>query len=122
MKQVKQLAVIALLTPLFAACANPPANSIVEALIIAQYEHSDRIVEEAAANAGDDKAANAMSNMMTSMMPKLERIENIDCDTTDDSNIYVCTADITQTIAGTRRIDKTRFRLSQVNDEWVLLN
>ena len=53
-------------------------------------------------------------------MPKLERIENINCDTTEGWNTYMCTADITQTIASTSRIDKTRFKLSKVNGEWAL--
>lgn len=120
MKQVKKLTVIALLIPLSTACSSPPSESIVEGLIIAQYKQGDQIVSEAVANAGNDKTAIAMSNMMESMMPKLERIENINCDTTEGWNTYMCTADITQTIAGTSRIDKTRFKFSKVNGEWAL--
>ena len=122
MKQAKKLTVIALLIPLFSACSNPPSESIVEGLIIDQYEQGDKIVSEAVVNAGNDKKAQAISSMMKTMMPKLERIENINCDTTEGWNTYMCTADITQTIAGTSRIDKTRFKLSKVNGEWALDN
>lgn len=122
MKQVKKLAVIALLTLLFTACSNPPSESIVEGLIIAQYEQTDEIIEDAVANAGNDKMAKTMRTMMENMMPKLERIENLNCDMTEDRNIYMCTADITQTITGTSRIDKTSFKVSKVKGEWALVS
>ena len=38
MTNLKKLAVIALLTPLFVACSKAPSESTVEALIEAQYE------------------------------------------------------------------------------------
>ena len=120
MKQVKKLAVIALLTPLFTACANPPSESTVEGLIEAQYEQTDKIIEDAVASADNDQQAIAISNMMENMMPRLENIGHINCETTEDRNTYLCTADITQTIAGISRIDKTRFDVSKVNGEWTL--
>ena len=120
MKQVKKLAVIALLTPLFMACTNPPSESTVEGLIKAQYEQTDKIIEDAVASASNDKMAITMHNMMERMMPRLENIDHINCDTTEDRKTYVCTADITQTIAGISRIDKTSFDVSKVNGEWTL--
>lgn len=120
MKQVKKLTVIALLILLSTACSSPPSESIVEGLIIAQYEQGDQIVSDALANAGNDKTAIATSSMMERMMPKLERIENINCKTAEGWSNYTCTADITQTIAGISRVDKTRFRLSKVNSKWAL--
>lgn len=120
MKQVKKLTMIALLTPLFTACANPPSESIVEGLIEAQYEQTDKIIAEAVASASNDKMAITMRDMMERMMPRLENIGHINCETTEDRNTYMCTADITQTIAGISRIDKTRFDVSKVNGEWIL--
>ena len=122
MTNLKKLAVIALLTPLFVACSNAPSESTVEALIEAQYEQANSMMDDAMANAGNDEMAKAMSGMMEGMMPKLERVENINCDTIEGDNTYMCTADITQTIAGESRTNKTNFKVYQVNDEWVLGN
>ncbi|GAF58062.1 hypothetical protein JCM18902_825 [Psychrobacter sp. JCM 18902] len=122
MTNLKKLAVIALLTPLFAACSNAPSESTVEGLIEAQYEQANSMMDDAMANAGNDEMAKAMSSMMEGMMPKLERVENINCDTVEGDNTYMCTADITQTIAGESRTNKTNFKVYQVNDEWVLGN
>ncbi|MGP5202704.1 hypothetical protein ACTXKB_08080 [Psychrobacter aquimaris] len=122
MTNLKKLAVIALLTPLFAACSNAPSESTVEGLIEAQYEQANSMMNDAMANAGNDEMAKAMSGMMEGMMPKLERVENINCDTVEGDNTYMCTADITQTIAGESRTNKTNFKIYQVNDEWVLGN
>lgn len=122
MKNLKKLALIVLLTPLFAACSNAPSESVVEGLIEAQYEQANSIMDDAMANAGNDEMAKAMSGMMEGMMPKLERVENINCDSVEGDNTYMCTADITQTIAGNSRTNKTSFKVYQVNDEWVLGN
>ncbi|WP_201533149.1 hypothetical protein [Psychrobacter immobilis] len=122
MTHFKKLAVVALLTPLFAACSNAPPESTVEDLIEAQYEQANTMVNDAVANAGNDEMAKAMSGMMEGMMPKLEKVENINCDTTEGENTYMCTADITQAIAGNSRTNKTNFKVYQVNDEWVLGN
>ena len=120
MNNFKKMAVIALLMPLFAACSNAPSESTVEGLIEAQYEQANSIMDDAMANAGNDEMAKAMSGMMEGMMPKLERIENINCDSVEGDNTYMCTADITQTIAGNSRTNKTNFKVYQINDEWVL--
>ena len=122
MTHFKKLAVVALLTPLFAACSNAPPESTVEDLIEAQYEQANTMVNDAVANAGNDEMAKAMSGMMEGMMPKLEKVENINCDTTEGENTYMCTADITQAIAGNSRTNKTNIKVYQVNDEWVLGN
>jgi len=118
----KKLAVIAVLTPLFAACSNAPSESTVEGLIEAQYEQANSMMDDAMANAGNDEMAKAMSGMMEGMMPKLESVENVNCDTTEGENTYMCTADITQTIGGNSQSNKTSFKVYQVNDEWVLGN
>ena len=107
-------------TPFFAACSNAPPESTVEGLIEAQYEQTTKIVEDAKANAGNDKMAKVMSGMMESMMPKLERIENIDCDTIEGENAYLCSADVTQSIAGNSQTNKTGFKVYKLNNEWVL--
>ena len=120
MNNLKKTAVIALLMPLFAACSNAPSESTVEGLIEAQYEQANSIMDDAMANAGNDEMAKAMSGMMEGMMPKLERIENINCDSIEGDNTYMCTADITQTIAENSRTNKTNFKVYQINDEWVL--
>lgn len=122
MNSFKKLAVIAVLTPLFAACSNAPSESTVEGLIEAQYEQANSMMGDAMANAGNDEMAKAMSGMMEGMMPKLESVENVNCDTTEGENTYMCTADITQTIGGNSQSNKTSFKVYQVNDEWVLGN
>lgn len=122
MNSFKKLAVIAVLTPLFAACSNAPSESTVEGLIEAQYEQANSMMDDAMANAGNDEMAKAMSGMMEGMMPKLESVENVNCDTTEGENTYMCTADITQTIGGNSQSNKTSFKVYQVNDEWVLGN
>ncbi|MGP5011041.1 hypothetical protein ACTXMP_01215 [Psychrobacter glacincola] len=120
MTNLKKLAVIALLTPLFVACSNAPSESTVEALIEAQYEQANSMMDDAMANAGNDEMAKAMSGMMEGMMPKLEKVENVSCDTTEGDNTYLCTADVTQTIGGKSRIDSGAFKVNDVNGKWVL--
>lgn len=122
MKNLKKLALILLLTPLFAACSSGPSESDVEALIQAQYDKANSMMDDAVANAGNDEMAKAMSGMMETMMPKLERIENIDCDAIEGENAYLCSADVTQTIAGNSQTNKTGFKVYLINDEWVLGN
>lgn len=120
MTNLKKLAAIALLTPLFVACSNAPSESTVEALIEAQYEQANSMMDDAMANAGNDEMAKAMSGMMEGMMPKLEKVENVSCDTTEGDNTYLCTADVTQTIGGKSRIDSGAFKVNDVNGKWVL--
>lgn len=120
MGNFEKWALIVVFIPLFAACSNAPPESTVEGLIEAQYEQTTKIVEDAKANAGNDKMAKVMSGMMESMMPKLERIENIDCDTIEGENAYLCSADVTQSIAGNSQTNKTGFKVYKLNNEWVL--
>ncbi len=122
MKNFKKLAAVLLLMPLLVACSSGPSESDVEGLIQAQYDKANSMMDDAMAQAGNDEMAKAMSGMMEGMMPKLEKVENINCDTTEGENTYMCTADITQAIAGNSRTNKTNFKVYQVNDEWVLGN
>ncbi|MDN3397401.1 hypothetical protein QL919_01500 [Psychrobacter sp. APC 3426] len=120
MKNLKKLALILLLTPLFAACSSGPSESDVEALIQAQYDKANSMMDDAVANAGNDEMAKAMSGMMEGMMPTLEKVENVSCDTTEGDNTYLCTADVTQTIGGKSRTDSGTFKVNDVNGTWVL--
>lgn len=120
MKNLKKLALILLLTSLFAACSSGPSESDVEALIQAQYDKANSMMDDAMAQAGDDEMAKAMSGMMEGMMPTLEKVENVSCDTTEGDNTYLCTADVTQTIGGKSRTDSGTFKVNDVNGTWVL--
>lgn len=119
---MKKLALVVLLTPLFSACSSGPSNSTVEGLIEAQYEQMDSAMDDVMAGAGNDEMVQAMSGMMEGMMPKLESVDNINCDSTDGENTYMCTAEVTQSINGNSRMNKGSFRVYKVNDEWVLGN
>ncbi|MGO2673214.1 hypothetical protein ACTXIZ_00350 [Psychrobacter celer] len=120
MRSIKKLAIIAVLTPLFAACSSGPSDSDVEELIQAQYDKANSIMDDAMVQAGDDEMAKAVSGMMAGMMPTLESVDNVSCDTTEGDNTYLCTADVTQTIGGNSRTDSGAFKVSDVNGEWVL--
>jgi len=120
MRSIKKLAIIAVLTPLFAACSSGPSDSDVEELIQAQYDKANSIMDDAMVQAGDDEMAKAVSGMMAGMMPTLESVDNVSCDTTEGDNTYLCTADVTQTIGGNSRTDSGAFKVSNVNGEWVL--
>lgn len=120
MGDFKRWALTVVLILFFATCSNGPSESTVEGLIAAQYEQGITIMEAAKANAGNDKMAQDISSLMERMMPKLERIENINCDRVEGDNTYMCSADITQTIAGNSRTNKTNFKFYQVKGEWVL--
>ncbi len=117
---IRNIVAMLLLTPLLAACSSGPSESDVENLIEAQYEQAGSMMDNAMAGAGNDEMARAMSGMMAGMMPTLESVENVNCDTIEGDNTYMCTADITQTVAGNSRTDKGSFKVYQVNDEWVL--
>ena len=120
MRRIKKLAIIAVLTPLFAACSSGPSDSDVEELIQTQYDKANSIMDDAMVQAGDDEMAKAVSGMMAGMMPTLESVDNVSCDTTEGDNTYLCTADVTQTIGGNSRTDSGAFKVSDVNGEWVL--
>ncbi len=120
MNNLKKLAGILLLTPLFVACSSGPSESDVEGLIEAQYEQVNSMMDDAMAQAGDDEMAKAMSGMMEGMMPTLEKVENVSCADTEGENTYLCTADVTQTIGGKSRTDSGAFKVNDVNGTWVL--
>lgn len=120
MTTLKKLAVILLLTPLFAACSSGPSEGDVQELIQAQYDKANSMMDDAMAQAGDDETVKAMSGMMAGMMPKLEKVENVSCDTTEGDKTYLCTADVTQTIGGKSRTDNGAFKVNDVNGKWVL--
>ena len=120
MGSFKKLTLIVMLAPFFSACTQGPPENTVEELIEAQYAQTDSLINEAVANAGNDKVQITMGTMMQSMLPRLERIENIHCNRTEGENNYTCTADITQTIVGKSQTNKTGFKVYKVKGEWVL--
>ncbi|WP_288774072.1 hypothetical protein [uncultured Psychrobacter sp.] len=120
MKITTKLAAVILLTPLFAACSKGPSAGDVEALIEAEYDQANSMMDSAIGSAGSSEVARAMSGMMAGMVPKLEEVKNVNCDEADGDNAYLCTADITQTLQGETRTDKANFMVHKVNDEWVL--
>ena len=125
MGKFKKLTLLLLYILFFVTYSKAPPDSTVEQLIAAQYKEGNKIMQAAKTNASNnknDKMAQDISSLMERMMPTLERVENIDCDSVEGDNTYMCTADITQTIAGNSRTNKTSFKVYQVNDEWVLGN
>ena len=123
MNTLKKLAIVLMITPLFAACSSGPSESEVEGLFQAQYDQANSMMDDVMAQAGqsgNDEMTKAMSGMMAGMIPKLEKVENVSCDTTEGDNTYLCTADVTQTVGGKSRTDKGTFKVNDVNGEWVL--
>ena len=120
MKTITKFAAVLLLTPLFVACSKGPSDSEVEDLIEAQYDQANSIMDSAMAGTGNSEVASAMSGMMAGLIPKLEKVDNVNCDETDDKKAFLCTADITQTVNGETRTDSANFMVHEVNDEWVL--
>ena len=118
----KNLAVICLATPLLVACSSGPSDSVVEGLIAAQYEQAHTMMDDAMSGAGNSDMASAMSGMMQGMMPKLESVSAVNCDSAEGKETYRCTADITQNINGNSRTNKTSFTIYKINDEWVIGN
>ncbi|WP_230655931.1 hypothetical protein [Psychrobacter sp. I-STPA10] len=119
MKIIKLCGVILLAAPLLTACSGAPSESTVEELIEDQYEQANSMGESLANNTSG-AAGDMMKNMMASMMPKLEDVDDINCDSTDEKNTYRCTAEITQSINGNTTTNKAAFKVYKVNDEWVL--
>ena len=119
MKIIKLCGAILLSVPLLTACSGAPSDSTVEELIEAQYEQANSMGESLASDASGEMGA-MMKDMMANMMPKLEDVDDVNCDSTDEKNTYRCTAEITQTINGNTRTDKAAFKVYKVNDEWVL--
>ena len=119
-----KLAAILLIAPLFVACSKGPSESDVEALIEAQYDQAQSAMNDAMNNASiqDQEMAQAMGSMMAGMMPTLEDVQDVNCDSVEGDNTYMCTANIKQTVNGNSRTDKASFKVYKVNDEWVLSN
>ena len=125
MGKFKQLALIIVFTLFFVSYSKAPPDSTVARLIAAQYEEGIKIMQAAKANASSDKnnkMAQDISNLMERMMPTLDRVENIDCNRVKGNRTFSCTADITQTIVGNSRTNKTIFNVYQVKGEWTLDN
>lgn len=120
--RMPKLVAVLLLTPLFVACSKGPSESEVEGLIEAQYQQAHSAMDDAMNNAGaeDQEMVKAMGDMMAGMMPTLEAVEDLNCDSVEGDNTYMCTANIKQTIGGNSRTDKGSFKVYKVNDEWVL--
>jgi len=124
--RLPKLFAVLLLTPLFVACSKGPSESEVEGLIEAQYQQANSAMNSAmnsaSASAQDQEMAKAMGNMMAGMMPKLEGVDDVNCDSIEGENTYMCTANIKQTVGGNSSNNKASFKVYKVNDEWVLGN
>jgi len=118
----KKLTLLLLFILFFVTYSKAPPDSTVERLIAAQYKEGIKIMQAAKANAGNDKMAQDISSLMERMMPILERVENIDCNRVKGNRTFSCTADITQTIAGNSRTNKTIFNVYHAKGEWTLDN
>lgn len=122
MGKFKKLTLLLLYILFFVTYSKAPPDSTVERLIAAQYKEGIKIMQAAKANAGNDKMAQDISSLMERMMPTLERVENIDCNRVKGNRTFSCTADITQTIAGNSRTNKTIFNVYHAKGEWTLDN
>lgn len=122
MGKFKKLTLLLLFILFFVTYSKAPPDSTVERLIAAQYKEGIKIMQAAKANAGNDKMAQDISSLMERMMPILERVENIDCNRVKGNRTFSCTADITQTIAGNSRTNKTIFNVYHAKGEWTLDN
>lgn len=109
----KKFAMVLMIAPLLAACSGAPSNSTVKALVEEQYEQMNSAMSSVGGEVGE---------MMSGMMPKLEKISDINCDSADSKNTYRCTAKITQSIAGNSQTTNSTFLVYKVNDEWALGN
>ena len=122
MGKFKKLTLLLLYILFFVTYSKAPPDSTVERLIAAQYKEGIKIMQAAKANAGNDKMAQDISSLMERMMPTFERVENIDCNRVKGNRTFSCTADITQTIAGNSRTNKTIFNVYHAKGEWTLDN
>lgn len=122
MGKFKKLTLLLLFILFFVTYSKAPPDSMVEQLIAAQYKEGIKIMQAAKANAGNDKMAQDISSLMERMMPTLERVENIDCNRVKGNRTFSCIADITQTIAGNSRTNKTIFNVYHAKGEWTLDN
>lgn len=110
---LKKHATLLIVVPFLLACSEAPSNSTVKTLVEEQYEQM---------NSAMSGVGGEMGAMMSGMMPKLESISDINCDSADSKNTYRCTAKITQSIAGNSQTTNANFLVYKVNDEWALGN
>lgn len=125
MGKFKKLTLLLLYILFFVTYSKAPPDSVIEQLIAAQYKEGNKIMQAAKTNASNnknDKMAQDISSLMERMMPTLERVEKIDCNRVKGNRNFSCTADITQTIVGNSRTNKTIFNVYQVKGEWTLDN
>lgn len=113
MVAAKKFAMVLMIVPLLAACSKAPSNSMVKKLVEEQYEQMNSAMSSVGGEVGE---------MMSGMMPKLESVSDINCDSADNKNTYRCTAKITQSIAGNSQTTNSTFLVYKVNDEWALGN
>lgn len=109
----KKLGILLTIAASLTACSEAPSNSIVKKLVEEQYEQMNSAMSSVGGEVGE---------MMSGMMPKLEKISDINCDSADGKNTYRCTAKITQSIAGNSQTTNSTFLVYKVNDEWALGN
>lgn len=121
--KIAKCAAVLLIAPLFmVGCDKGPSDSEVKNLIEDQYDMAKSAMDDAMSSAGtgNDEMAKAMGNMMAGMVPTLEEVNDVNCDSIEGDNTYMCTAEVVQTINGKTRTDKGSFKVYKVNDEWVL--
>lgn len=125
MGKFKKLTLFLLFILFFVTYSKAPPDSVIEQLITAQYKEGNKIMQAAKTNASNnknDKMAQDISSLMERMMPTLEHVEKIDCNRVKGNRNFSCTADITQTIAGNSRTNKTIFNVYHAKGEWTLDN
>lgn len=125
MGNFKKLTLFLLFILFFVTYSKAPPDSVIEELIAAQYKEGNKIMQAAKTNASNnknDKMAQDISSLMERMMPTLEHVEKIDCNRVKGNRNFSCTADITQTMAGNSRTNKTIFNVYHAKGEWTLDN
>lgn len=125
MGKFKKLTLFLLFILFFVTYSKAPPDSVIEQLIAAQYKEGNKIMQAAKTNASNnknEKMAQDISSLMERMMPTLEHVEKIDCNRVKGNRNFSCTADITQTIAGNSRTNKTIFNVYHAKGEWTLDN
>lgn len=120
MKSFKKLAILLLLSPLFVACSDAPAGSVVEELIKAQYEqaHNMTATNHGAGNHGAVSNASGESDKIK--MPTLESVGDVKCGSAEGVDTYRCIAEITQSLDGKSETKKVNFLVYKFDDEWAI--
>ena len=120
MNSMKIVTVVAVLAILLTACSEAPFDRTVENLIKTQYEQAGTETNEIIALANNDKSDENFDNVIQSATPTLDSVDNVNCDTTEGVDSYLCTADITQTMNGHTSTNQGSFRVYKVDGEWAL--